>query len=311
MERIIHVRYIVMDVLKCERKRAFLETIRFKYRKNSYYKTIMKKLLYTVEEIILIGKQGIRIELPFTSAEIEELPRSYVEQYIQKILEVYGFTECYLCEKLKLLRGTFGKEKKWLFSYLLFEKGISSFLRDCHIEKRNARFVLIDSGDRKAEMILESLLGFANYLTIVTSRMEHFGNAVEVVYEETGLMMDLASSYSEIHRSGNVVINLNRENYRLYSQMEENSYVVDLEFTEAKHGYIESRRKKFTVLYDYDILVGGQELDKELVAEIIGLNNWKVGRFLNGLETNVSTEELGNIVREYEIEIKEMKMLKS
>ena len=124
-------------------------------------------------------------------------------------------------------------------------------------------------------------------------------------------MMDLASSYSKIHRSGNVVINLNRENYRLYSQMEENTYVVDLEFTETKHGYIESRRKKFTVLYDYDILVGGQELDKELVAEIIGLNNWKVGRFLNGLETNVSTEELGNIVREYEIEIKEMKMLKS
>jgi len=309
MEKIVYARYIVIDVLKCDRKRTFLEKIRFKYRKEVYYKILLEKLLYTADEILLMGKSGLFIELPFTSQELEKLPKAYIEQYIQNILHVYDFTECYLCESLKAFRQTFGGEKKWLLSYLLFEKGVITFLDYCKIPKKNARFVVIDSGDKKVELILESLLCFANYLTIVTNRMEHFLHAVDVVYQENGLMIDLVSSYQEVHRKENVVINLDRENYRLYSKFEENTCVIDLEFTDTKHEYIENRRKKLTILYDYEILVGGIELDKELAAQIIGSDNWKVGRFLHGLAVDLSAEELKDVAAGYEIEFKKLNIL--
>jgi hypothetical protein len=261
------------------------------------------RLVYSKEEIEVLGKRGVLIELPFVEEEAAELPKDYLEEYIRRILEVYDIPSCYLRRELHFLNDRFQMDKKWIFQYLLFDKGLHMFLDKYSVSIKNARFVIIDSGTKKVETILQILLEYANYLTIVTNREKYFQNAVEVVYEETGLMIEVASSLTQKNIIGNVIINLDRECYRLYSNFEQDAYVMDLEFTDKKFEYLSNRRKDLKILYDYDITAEHQQIEKELVAEIITRDNWKLSRFAGRKESSLARSEIEKIVDYYKLEI--------
>lgn len=277
--------------------------------RHSYDVGTIKRLNFKADEITLIGKKGLRITIPFPEDEVKEIPEDYLDNYIRRILDLYDIPGCYLSRELSFLNSRFDMNKKWIFEYLFFKEGITLFLDKCGIPKKSARFVVIDSGNKKVETILQTILEYTNYLTIVTNRVEHFRNAVEVVYEETGLMMEVVSTYTQKNIMGNVVINLDRDCYRIYSNFEEDAYVIDLEFTDKKLEYLANRRKDLTILYDYDFLIDGQELEKELAAEILVRDNWKLSRFVKRTEMSLTASELQSIVNYYKLQIKEMKIL--
>lgn len=277
--------------------------------RHSYDAGTIKRLNFKADEITLIGKKGLRITIPFPEDEVKEIPEDYLDNYIRRILDLYDIPGCYLSRELSFLNRRFDMNKKWIFEYLFFKEGITLFLDKCGIQKKSARFVVIDSGNKKVETILQIILEYTNYLTIVTNRVEHFRNAVEVVYEETGLMMEVVSTYTQKNIMGNVVINLDRDCYRIYSNFEEDAYVIDLEFTDKKLEYLANRRKDLTILYDYDFLIDGQELEKELTAEILVRDNWKLSRFVKRTEMSLTASELQSIVNYYKLQIKEMKIL--
>lgn len=277
--------------------------------RHSYDVGTIKRLNFKADEITLIGKKGLRITIPFPEDEVKEIPEDYLDNYIRRILDLYDIPGCYLSRELSFLNRRFDMNKKWIFEYLFFKEGITLFLDKCGIQKKSARFVVIDSGNKKVETILQTILEYTNYLTIVTNRVEHFRNAVEVVYEETGLMMEVVSAYTQKNIMGNVVINLDRDCYRIYSNFEEDAYVIDLEFTDKKLEYLANRRKDLTILYDYDFLIDGQELEKELAAEILVRDNWKLSRFVKRTEMSLTASELQSIVNYYKLQIKEMKIL--
>lgn len=310
MERDLYVKYIVMGIAKCSVRHTLIEKLRIKYRKKAYYRRLLEKVPCKEERITLIGKNGLRLELPFDQVELQELPKEYVETYIHKILEQYGIEGCYLCRELSFLNGRFDMEKRWLLQYLMFPEGIKMFLNEVGIPNKDARFVVIDAGNRKVETILQVILEYANYLTIVTARVDYFKNAVDVVYEETGLMIDVVSLYTQKNIYGNVVINLDKDCYRLYSNFEENAYVVDLHFTDQKLEYLTNRRNDLTILYDYDISVDSQSYNKELLAEIMVRDNWKVSRFVKRNECSLTASEIEFMVKDYNMQIEGLKTIR-
>lgn len=275
---------------------------RYKMRENS-------KLLYYKEDISVMGKHGVSIDIPFTKEELEEIPRDYLQEYVKKILEVYDISTCYLKKELSILKDVFFVDKKWMFHYLLFKEGLHKFLEDNGIAKKHARFVVIDSGDKKILMILQVILEYANYLTIVTKRREYFSEIIDVVFEETGLMVNLESFVKHKKIEGNVIINLDKDNYRLYSTFEANAYVHDLEFTPDKNIYLKNRRKDLKILYDYDILINGEELDVDLAAEIMVRDNWKLSRFVKTEGGCLTGSEVSFMLEHYQLHIKKLKTI--
>ena len=305
----VYPKFIVIELPKCNGKRTWIEKVFKMLSRHSYDVGTIKRLNFKADEITLIGKKGLRITIPFPEDEVKEIPEDYLDNYIRRILDLYDIPGCYLSRELSFLNRRFDMNKKWIFEYLFFKEGITLFLDKCGIQKKSARFVVIDSGNKKVETILQTILEYTNYLTIVTNRVEHFRNAVEVVYEETGLMMEVVSAYTQKNIMGNVVINLDRDCYRIYSNFEEDAYVIDLEFTDKKLEYLANRRKDLTILYDYDFLIDGQELEKELAAEILVRDNWKLSRFVKRTEMSLTASELQSIVNYYKLQIKEMKIL--
>lgn len=305
------VKFIVIGACTHKVNQSFAMWLRNKFQPKKYIMRANKKLIYYKEDIRVMGKQGVLAELPFTEEEIKELPNDYLKDYIEKILEVYDFSTCYLRNELSFLSGPFHMEKKWMFSYLLFKEGLFLFLEQNGISKKQARFVVVDSGDKKILLILQTIIEYANYLTIVTDRKEYFSEIVDVVYEETGLMVNVESASAQKRIIGNTVINLDRGNHRLYTYFEENACVIDLEFNREKLTYLANRRKDLNILYDYEIVINGEELDKELAAEVLTRDNWKLSRFVKMDGGCLTANEIEFILEYYQIQIEKLKTVSS
>ncbi len=303
------VRFVVVGTQKKEMPKSWISKIFRAIVLKSDKIHLQKVLKFQKEDIYLLGKRGILVELPFEEEEVNSMPVQYLEDYIKKIIENYNVSCCYLRKELSFLKERFQANKKWIFRYLLFQEGISQFLEASGIEKKDARFVIIDSGDKKMEMILEVILEYANYLTIVTNRGEYFQNAVDIIYEELGLVVQIQLKQMQKNIDGNVVINLDRDYYQIYNNFQKDACVVDLEFTDKKLEYLFNRRKDIKILYDYDIIADNTKLDPDLVAEIIIEDNWRLNRFVNGRESVISVNELKSINHCYHIEIEKMRCL--
>lgn len=302
------IKFIIVRPLQSERVVPFLEKLMRKYRRKRYQQKMLEKLPYKETVVTVMGRQGLEVELPFTGAELREMEKSYIENYIQRILDVYDISGCYLDNELSMLKHKFNMEKKWILNYLLFEEGLQLFIKENKIASGSAKFVIIDSGDKKIQSIMETILNYANYLTIVTCRLEYFKKIVDAVYEETGLLINLESYDVKRKIYGNVIVNLDKEDYRVYSMLEENSYVIDLQFTDNKLNYLTSRRRDLIILYDYSILVDDEELDKELIAEVLLRDNWKISRFIKRVDTALSADEMNGIVNCYKLKIRKLEV---
>lgn len=298
------IKYLIVGSDKWEKKISWVSKILKLFQRNPYDSSAIKKVTYHKKEIRIMDKHGLLIELPFKQEEITSANSEYLEAYIRKILEIYDVPNCYLRRELNILNDRFDMNKKWIFQYLFFEKGIGRFLEKYGVQKKDAKFVIIDSGNKRVELVLQVILEYANYLTIVTNRETYFEHAVNVVYEETGLLMEVVSGCTQKNITGNVVINLDKDCYRIYNNFEDSAFVMDLQFTDKKLEYLANRRNDLTVLYDYDILANGKEIDKELAAEIMVRDNWKLNRFSKRNDGAMTINEIRDIVDYYELEIK-------
>lgn len=305
----LYVKFIIMKLTVYERERTVWDRIWINFNKSKYYEKLYKRLPYKETGIYVMGIYGVEVELPFSGYEIADMEDGYLEQYIRKILDIYDIPECYLKRELGCMKGRFGREKKWIFSYLFFQQGMELFMKKYGISKREAKVVIIDSGDKKIEMILEPILQYANYLTIMTERKDYFEKAVNIIYEEIGLMIDVVSSKDKGKITGNFIVNLNRESYQLYADISDNSYIMDLAFTNEKLEYLSNRKKGIELLYGYEILAGNTSLDQELMAEVLVRDNWKLSRFAKRKESILSLEEVETILCNYQLKIDALKTL--
>lgn len=305
----LYVKFIVMKLAAYERKKTAWNKISSHFYKAKYYRWLYKKLPYREKGISVMGCYGVEVELPFWENELADMQEHYLENYIKRILEIYDIPECYLEQRLSYMQGVFGKEKKWIFSYLFFQQGMELFMKKHGISKKDVKVVIIDSDDKKIAMILETVLQYANYLTIVTERKEYFEKAVDIIYEETGLMVDVVSSEEKGKIAGTFIVNLNQENYQLYSRISDNSFIMDLAFTNEKLEYVSSRKKGIEILYDYEVLTDNTRLDKELIAEVLVRDNWKLSRFTKRKECILTQEEIDRILRSYKLSIDVLKTI--
>lgn len=302
----LYIKFIVVSLVKCERKRSLIEKILLKHRLN-HKKRLLEKPLFEEKDCTVMGRHGVEVELPFTETDILNMEPDYLETYIRKILDIYDIPGCYLKRELSFLNERLEVNKKWIFSYLLFRQGIDLFLAKNNVSKKDARFVIIDKENHKVELILQVILEYANYLTIITDRSHYFQKAVDVVYEETGLMMDVVSSSEKKKINGNVIINLNSDYYQVYSLVEDGAIVVDLAFSNRKLEYLSNRKKDLEILFDYEITAGGEAIEQELMAEVLVRDNWKISRFAKRAEASLSPNEIASILREYDMKIVKLK----
>ena len=109
----LYVKFIIVSLASCERKRTVLEGLFIKYWKVKYYKRILQKLVYEEKKVFIVGRYGLEIKLPFTDQDVMDMELSYLELYIRKILDIYDVPECYLCQELNCIQGKFGQQKKF------------------------------------------------------------------------------------------------------------------------------------------------------------------------------------------------------
>lgn len=304
----LYIKFIVVGLAKCERKLTLTQKILLRHRLN-HKKNLLQKPVFVEKECMVMGRHGVEVELPFSEGEILNMESDYLETYIRNILDIYDISGCYLKRELNFLNDRFELHKKWIFSYLLFGRGLDLFLKQHKVSKKDARFVIIDDESQKIELILQVILEYANYLTIITERSHYFQKAVDVVYDEVGLMMDVVSSADKKKITGNVIIHLDRNNYQVYSLLEEGAFVVDLAFSNRKLEYLSNRKKNLEILFDYEITAGGETLEPELIAEVMVRDNWKVSRFVKRNGTILSPDEIACLLEEYDIEIVKLKTI--
>ena len=143
----------------------------------------------------------------------------------------------------------------------------------------------------------------------MTDREQYFENAVDIIYEETGLMVDVISKRNKKQIHGDFIINLDHEEYRLYSGIEEHSCIMDLAFTNTKLEYLTNRKRNVHILYDYEISVDGEEIEPELLAEVMVRDNWKLSRFVKRSESVLSQDEIAFILKDYGLELEKLKVI--
>lgn len=300
--------FLMIRLTPCSRKKI-LHVWKKKSFSERYFNKMYKKLSCKEKIIEVMHVCGLQIELPFIREQMAEISHDFLERYIKKVMEQYDFTSCYLDRDLYFMRSRIRTSKAWIFKYMLFPEGVRRLFDTYAIPEKEARYVLVDGGNQKIEMVLQCLIPEANYMTIVTRRPEFFQNAVDEVFSETGLLIQVLTHPITETIHGNVVVFLGGSPVSLYSRLEPGAYVIDLGLTDQKLEYILSRRKDLTILYDFEIDFQGEIVEKELAAEVITRDSWKLKQFMEKEGISLAPDELNQLSKEYQMSVKSLKII--
>lgn len=308
MKETVRPEFLIICLTPCSRKKI-LHVWKKKIFRERYFNKLYKKLPHKQKIIEVMHVCGLQIELPFIQEQMEEIDQDFLECYIKKVMDEYEFSSCYLERDLYFMRNRIQSPKSWIFKYMLFPEGMKKFFHTYGISQKEARYVVVDGGNQKIEMVLQCLIPNANYMTVVTKRPEFFQNAVEEVFDETGLLIQVLTDMLTETIHGNVVVFLGGSPVSLYSRLEAGAYVIDLGFTDQKLEYILSRRKDLTIFYDFEIDFQGESVEKELAAEVITRDSWKLKRFLEKREVSLEPDEMNELAGQYQISVKTLKII--
>lgn len=229
-----------------------------------YY--IIKWLPIKIEDTEYLGETGEKIILPFTKEEIESISLMYFEEFMNKIIKKTELVKCYNITKLNKEKEGILKEyyvpNNSILMYIMFCDILERLSYELNIMDKNLRIMIIDSGDRRIEYILESIGVDINYLTIITRRPEYFQEYIDMIYDTKGLVIQLEAEVIEEELRENIVINLSKEYYK---SLRNAMAIIDMNQTEKKLQYYYSRRKNNIVIYNVLIESNGIIVDNQLL----------------------------------------------
>ena len=294
-------KYSIIATMDKKEENKFLKLKR--YLPKRIYLYYMKKYGKTIyKENVYLGEKGDTIMLPFTSGEFDELDEDYRLSYIEKIIKEYDIHHLYVDVNLRKfickIDETLIRQYGTILMYMMLPCMLEHVLYDHNIDRKEMRLIIIDSGDYKVDYVLNLLVNDLNYLKIFTDRPEYFNEFVDTIYDNTGLITEPVSSFSEIEDSGSVIIDLSRNHYRYSGRI-----VIDMESDLSKRQYQNLRNKNTRIIYDVKLSSANQEVDNELLGFYLWKNHPFMAEFLDGQNEETKMLPLQDITKELNLTI--------
>lgn len=271
-----------------------------------YYKNLIKELPMKIGKLQFLGDSIPYVMLPFTKEQKACLPEKYLDEYIEKIMSVLGINRAYYMEELQERDYERSERERTLIKYVYLEQLVRVGMNKLHIKEKDMKLVIIDSGDKRIEHVLEQLTDNLNYLTIITNREEYFTSFRDMIYDTTGLVVEFEQLPLTTHIEGNIIIDLDCESHRCYNFFPYGACVIDVNSTARKRQYLQERRKDLTIIYDVKLLYQGDIIKREMLVNYLRAKSMNIEAIYGEYYKNINQAEIVSLLEQCDVKIKEI-----
>lgn len=271
-----------------------------------YYRTLIKKLPMKLGKFQFLGDSIPCVMLPFTKEQKACLPENYIDEYIEKVMNVLGINRAYCMEELQERDYERAERERTLIKYVYIEELVNIGMNKLHLKEKDMKLVVIDSGDKRVEHVLELFTNNLNYLTIITNREEYFTGFREMIYDTTGLVVEFEQLPLTTHIEGNIIIDLDSESYKSYNFFPYGACVIDVNSAAKKRQYLQERRKDLTIIYDVKLLYQGDIIKREMLVNYLRAKSMNIEAIYGEYYKNINQAEILSLLEQCEVKIKEI-----
>ena len=268
-----------------------------------YYKNLMKRLPMKLGKLTFLGDSIPCAMLPFTKEDKANLPSQYLDQYIEEVMKHLNINRAYCMEELQERDNERAERERTLIKFLYIKKLVEIGREKLRIEEKDMKLVIIDSGDKRIEHVLEQFINNLNYLTIITNREEYFSGFRDMIYDTTGLVVEFEELPLKNHIEGNIIIDLDRECYKSYNFFPYGSCVIDVNSSAKKRQYLQERRKDLTIIYDVNPLYQGNIIKKDMMVNYLRAKSINIEAIYGEYYRNINQNEILELLEECKIKI--------
>ena len=270
---------------------------------NLYYKNLMKRLPMKLGKLTFLDDSIPCAMLPFTKEEKANLPYQYLDQYIEEVMKHLNINRAYCMEELQE-RDNERAERERTFIKFLYLRQLAEIGRDkLHIKEKDMKLVIIDSGDKRIEHVIEQFIDNLNYLTIITNREEYFTGFRDMIYDTTGLVVEFEDLPLKKHIEGNIIIDLDSESYKSYNFYPYGGCVIDVNSSGKKRQYLQERRKDLTIIYDVNLLYQGNIIKKDMMVNYLRAKSMNIEAIYGEYYRNINQKEILELLEACKVKI--------
>lgn len=268
-----------------------------------YYKNLMKRLPMKLGKLTFLGDSIPCAVLPFTKEEKANLPSEYLDQYIEEVMRHLNINRAYCMAELQERDNERAERERTLIKFLYLKKLVAIAREKLCIEEKDMKLVIIDSGDKRIEHVLELFVNNLNYLTIITNREEYFTDFRDIIYDTTGLVVEFEELPLKNHIEGNIIIDLDMDCYKSYNFFPYGSCVIDVNSSAKKRQYLQERRKDLTIIYDMNLLYQGNIIKKDMMVNYLRAKSINIEAIYGEYYRNINHNEILELLEACKIEI--------
>ncbi|WP_310601724.1 hypothetical protein [Anaerosporobacter sp.] len=273
-----------------------------------YYKSLIKRLPMKLGRYSVLGDYVPCVVLPFTKEQKENLPKQYLDNYIEEVMKYLNVNRAYCIGELQERDNKRSERERSLIKFLYIQHLVRSTRKELRIREKDMKLVVIDSCDKRIESVLEMFISNLNYLTIITNREEYFSSFRDMIYDTTGLVVELESLPLQSNIDGNIIIDLDSESYKNYKYFPYGACVIDVNSSTKKRQYLQERRKDLRIIYDVDLLYQGNVIRKDIVVNYLRAKSMNIESIYGEYYRNTNQSEIFALLEECNMEIRECVM---
>lgn len=277
-----------------------------------YLHYVLKYLPVETTEAAGSGESGLEVILPFTKEELGQLKETYIESLLEHIKFRYGIEYIFLSDGFsQSIRQKYceDKIKESMLKYIMFPQIFERVLKESKIDFRDLSLIIIDSGNRKIEFILEMIYHNLNHLKIITGRQEYFEDFKEMIYDNTGLVVEVVKKGMGEYSEGNIVIDMNEEISREYRNFNKEAVMIHMESTREKQQYYHSRSKSMKIMYHIEVEMEKKPIENHLLEMMLYSKYQEIRDFTQEKKWNNMVQKTQKIVNVNQLKIRSLKYL--
>ncbi len=149
---------------------------------------IRKKTIFELREMNIGRVYGFEITIPFGKKEIEELP--VLEKSLNKRLSELEISVVACPAELEEFISIDISQGDYILPFFAGDAAVLTALEN-KVPLQDARYLVLDDGSERAEIILESLVHRANHIALATDRAVEFVRICDKILEEWGLALEI------------------------------------------------------------------------------------------------------------------------
>lgn len=213
-----------------------------------------------MEELEVMGVQGLRVTLPFTREELLSYAPDAVERFLGRLADCLCPETIVTEEELEHFFDPAILADGKIVPCLLIRKVLENVAIERNIVPKHIRLAIIDSGQEDTSFLLGELGEDLNALTIATHRPDYFGDWCEKMLGQTGLPVHLAPLPLTEPLQGNIIIDLCCQRDKSYRWFERGATVLYLWHNADKARDLSVKRKDVYCHHTFQIFYQKEEI---------------------------------------------------